>query len=71
MVKSEASTAGIFYLFLYNFGFIIPLAVVFGITYAGIGSEKLVTVFNRNLGVVKLLTAGVFVFFGLAMIFLG
>ena len=70
MVKTDASTAGIFYLLLYNVGFIIPLAVVFGVTYAGIGSEKLVTVFNRNLGVVKLLTAGVFVFFGLAMLFL-
>lgn len=44
----------IFYLFLYNVAFIIPLAVVFLLVFFGLTSEKLAAFFKKHLAGVKL-----------------
>lgn len=60
MVQSGAGSAGFGLLFIYNVGFILPLSVVFLLAYAGVGSEKLASVFRKRLGLVKLGTAVLF-----------
>jgi cytochrome c biogenesis protein CcdA len=52
-------------LLLYNLIFIAPLLVVFGMTYAGVGSARITKVFQKHMGAVKLALAAVFV--GLAV----
>ncbi len=53
-------------LLVYNIGFIVPLAGVFVVAYAGIGSEKIGDFFKQRLGSVKLATAVLFL--GLAVL---
>jgi thiol-disulfide isomerase/thioredoxin len=52
------------YLLLYNFMFILPLMLVFGVTFFGATSEWFGKIMNKNLGLIKILTA--LLFFGLA-----
>ncbi|MCD6595645.1 hypothetical protein J7L68_08225 [bacterium] len=52
------------YLLLYNFMFIIPLIVVFFISYFGATSEQLNGFLKRNTAIIKILTA--LMFFGMA-----
>ena len=52
-------------LLLYNLVFIAPLLVVFGMTYAGVGSARITQTFQKHMGTVKLALAVVFV--GLAV----
>lgn len=52
----------IFYLFLYNIAFIIPLAIVFLLVFFGLTSEKLANIFKKHMAGVKL---GFAVLFGL------
>lgn len=48
------------YLVLYNLMFIWPLIVVFFAVYRGTTSKKLVSVFQKRLGLMKLMMAGLF-----------
>ncbi len=52
--------AAYFFLFLYNFMFIIPLVSVFAVVYYGTTSEELTGFLKRNTPVIKLLTALMF-----------
>jgi cytochrome c biogenesis protein CcdA len=70
VVKVEQSVRSFLYLALYNIGFIVPLVAVFSLTYAGVGSQRLVRFFNDNMGRVKLVTAGLFVALALLMLLL-
>ena len=45
---------------LYNLCFILPLLVVFGASYLGVGSEKITTLFRAHMGKVKIGLAVVF-----------
>jgi cytochrome c biogenesis protein CcdA len=47
---------------LYNLCFILPLLVVFGASYLGVGSERITTMFRAHMGKVKI---------GLAVVFVG
>jgi cytochrome c biogenesis protein CcdA len=60
MVRSQAS--GYFYLLLYNVGFIVPLLVVFVLSFFGLNSRALTRFMQSSMGGVKL---------GLAVLFLG
>jgi hypothetical protein len=53
------------YLVLYNLMFIVPLVVVFGLTYLGTNSRQFNTFFQAKAGVVKLLTAVLFALLGI------
>ncbi len=55
-LKSKA----LFYLFLYNFMFIVPLIGVFALVYFGTTSEQLTNFLKKNTPIIKLLTAVVF-----------
>lgn len=57
---AELRLTAIAYLILYNLMFVIPLIVVFMVTYLGISSHQLTAIFQRRAGMVKLLTAGLF-----------
>ena len=53
-------------LLAYNAGFVLPLAVVVGLAWRGVGSERLAAFARRHLGAVKLGLAGLLV--GLAAV---
>lgn len=57
---AEARPLAIAYLLLYNIMFVVPLIVVFTITYLGTSSEQLTALFQARAGLVKLLTAVLF-----------
>jgi len=63
-LKSRA----VFYLFLYNVMFILPLIGVFALVYFGTTSEQLTGFLKKNTPIIKLLTAAVF--FAIAFILL-
>ena len=62
MVRSTP-LKGLFLLFLYNLGFIIPLAFVFLLVYKNISSKKIGDFFSSHLVAVKILFCIMFVFF--------
>lgn len=62
MVRSTP-LKGLFLLFLYNLGFIIPLALVFFLVYKNISSKKIGDFFSSHLVFVKILFCALFVFF--------
>jgi cytochrome c biogenesis protein CcdA len=53
---------------VYNLGFIIPLVIVFIVTYSGISSKKITKLFQKRMGVVKLLLAALFIALALYMV---
>ncbi len=55
----------LFYLVLYNLMFIWPLVTIFVTAYYGVSSDRLLSFFKENLGIMKLLMSGLF--FMLAM----
>lgn len=57
---AEMRLSAIAYLVLYNLLFIVPLIVVFGVTYFGVSSQRLTAVFQTHAGGVKLFTALLF-----------
>ncbi|MBI9103434.1 MAG: DUF1573 domain-containing protein [Spirochaetales bacterium] len=61
MIKTKGSLSGYFMLALYNFAFILPLLLIFFITYRGVSSDKVTAIFQKNLGAVKLFTAVLFI----------
>lgn len=61
LVRTEGRLGGYLYLGLYNLGFIAPLLAVFGLSFAGLTSQKLTGLFRRSVGAVKLGLALLFV----------
>ena len=57
-------TSAISYLVLYNLMFIVPLLIIFGVTYWGVTSEQLASFLKRRASSIKLLTS--LLFFALA-----
>jgi len=62
MLRVQKNVAAIFYLLVYNLGFILPLLGVFALAYTGVSSQAITRAFQRHLGKTKL---------GLALLFLG
>ena len=60
LVQVEKGFTSYFFLGIYNLGFIIPLIIVFALTYAGISSKKITGVFQTHMGKVKIGTAILF-----------
>lgn len=60
MGRPEMQSRAILYLLLYNLAFILPLIVVFGLTYFGTTSEQLGLFIHRHTAKVKLATAVLF-----------
>lgn len=67
---SELRMTAILYLVLYNLLFVMPLIAVFTVTYMGTGSKQLTTVFQSNVGAVKLLTAVLFGVLGVWLVYM-
>ncbi|MBN1835850.1 MAG: hypothetical protein JW820_08360, partial [Spirochaetales bacterium] len=65
-VRSGRALRGYVYLLIYNLGFIVPLLVVFGLSFAGLSLKGLTALFQRRMGAVKLALAGLFA--GLAVL---
>ncbi len=61
---AEMRWLAVAYLLLYNVMFVVPLIIVFGVTYFGTSSQDLTRVFQENAGTVKLLTALLFALLG-------
>jgi thiol-disulfide isomerase/thioredoxin len=55
-------SSAISYLLLYNFMFILPLLIIFGIVYWGVTSEQLAAFLHRRATTIKLLTSLFFFF---------
>jgi len=51
-------------LLIYNLAFIVPLLIVFGLIYAGVGSERLAGFTQRHILKAKIVLAAVFFFLG-------
>ncbi len=66
LARVRRQTSAFFYLTLYNLGFITPLLVVFGLTWAGTTSREFTAFLQRSLGPVKLALA--ILFAGLAIL---
>jgi cytochrome c biogenesis protein CcdA len=67
---AEMRGTAIAYLVLYNALFVVPLIVVFGVTYFGTSSQRLTAVFKANAGAVKLFTAALFGLLGVWLAYL-
>jgi hypothetical protein len=67
---AEMRGTAIAYLVLYNALFVVPLIVVFGVTYFGASSQRLTAVFQTNAGAVKLFTAALFGLLGVWLAYL-
>jgi thiol-disulfide isomerase/thioredoxin len=57
---TELRLTAIVYLVLYNLMFVMPLLLVFLVTYLGTNSRRLTSLFQANAGAVKLFTAALF-----------
>ena len=60
LVRMRGGTAALGLLLLYNLCFIVPLLIVFGASYLGVGSARITTVFQSHMGKVKLSLAAIF-----------
>jgi cytochrome c biogenesis protein CcdA len=69
VLKIEKEAFGYVLLLIYNLCFILPLVLVFSFTYLGISSKKVTNVFQKNMGTVKLLLAGLFLGLAVYLIF--
>lgn len=65
---AELRLTAIAYLILYNLMFVVPLVLVFSLTYWGTSSRQLTTLFQTKAGTIKLLTS---ILFGLLGLWLG
>lgn len=68
VARGERTAYGL--LALYNTGFILPLAAVFALVYAGTGSKRLAELFRRRMAAVKLALAGLFLVLGVLTLLL-
>jgi cytochrome c biogenesis protein CcdA len=57
---SETRLAALGYLLLYNAMFVVPLLVIFGLTYVGTTQQQFTTFFQSHMAAVKLLTVCLF-----------
>lgn len=69
MARNGSAARAIPLLILYNTAFILPLVLVFFLCYRGLSSRKLTLYFEKNLGLVKLLTFILFVLMGIFSIY--
>lgn len=69
VLKIKQNAFGYILLLVYNLGFILPLIGVFIITYTGISSKKITKLFQKHMGIVKLLLAALFIALAVYMIF--
>ncbi len=53
----------VFYLFIYNLFFILPMVIIFLLIWWGMSSEEMENFYNKKLGLVKLIQGGMFLFF--------
>jgi cytochrome c biogenesis protein CcdA len=60
LARAKGRADALLLLVLYNLCFIAPLLVVFGASYYGVSSKRIATAFQKRMGTVKLLLAGVF-----------
>jgi cytochrome c biogenesis protein CcdA len=67
---AEMRLSAIAYLVLYNALFVVPLIVVFSVTYFGATSQRLTAVFQANAGAIKLFTAVLFGLLGVWLAYL-
>lgn len=67
---AEMRLSAIAYLVLYNALFVFPLMIVFGMAYFGASNQRLIAVFQANVGAVKLFTALLFGVLGVWLIYL-
>jgi hypothetical protein len=68
VARGERTAYGL--LALYNAGFILPLAAVFALVYAGTGSKRLAELFRRRMAGVKFALAGLFLVLGVLTLLL-
>ena len=69
MVRSPGlRTSALAYLLLYNLMFILPLVVVFLVTYFGVSSERLAALLTRHLAALKLGMALLFIALGVLVL---
>jgi len=52
--------SAVFYLFVYNIFFIIPLLIVFGVVYFGVSSHVIARIMESKVGTIKLALSVVF-----------
>ncbi|MFC1606996.1 cytochrome c biogenesis CcdA family protein [Candidatus Latescibacterota bacterium] len=64
--NSDSRFIAMRYLLVYNFFFIVPLLVVFGIVFMGVSSNTIAKYMEARVGLVKIVLA--FVFFGVAVL---
>ncbi|MFP4363129.1 MAG: DUF1573 domain-containing protein [Spirochaetia bacterium] len=69
MTRNEDSVQGYLYLLLYNVGFVLPLIIVFTLTFFGVSSDVLAKTFKKQTGTVKLLLALLFFAFAGLILF--
>ena len=58
LTRVRQQTTALLLLGLYNLCFIVPLLVVFGASYLGVGSQRITTLFQKRMGAIKLALAG-------------
>ena len=56
------------YLLLYNFMFIVPLIAIYGLGLAGVSSTSFADVMKRNMFLIKLFLAAMFLFLGVSLV---
>ena len=61
LVRMKRQIYSVVLLLIYNFGFIIPLIVVFTLVFLGFSSERLTQIFQTHMGKVKVALAGLFI----------
>jgi hypothetical protein len=66
--NTPLKTTGLFYLFLYNLMFLIPLFIILLLTLIGITSKKIVQFSSKNLPFSKLLLSLFFITLGIYLI---
>ncbi len=66
LVQVERQALGYLLLVVYNLGFILPLVIVFVLTYKGVSSDKITGLFRKHMGKVKICTGILFI--GLAVL---
>ncbi len=64
----ELRLHALLYLVLYNIMFVVPLIVVFALTYGGTSSARLGALAERHVGLVKLGTSALFLGLGGALV---
>lgn len=67
----EYRIRAVWYLVLYCFLFVLPLMVIFGLFYFGLGTGKLKRLFTGEVFIVKIITAIFFLILGLAILLNG